>query len=155
MTRPDGRASASFDAMPRGLPPAELQELLRQPNPCVIASIRPDGELHTAGTWYEWTPQETVIVNMAADRLRLQYMRDNPRVALTVLAGENWHKHVSLIGRVKDIRRDPDLADIDRMSMNYVGVPYRVRERDSWTVEIEVSRWHGFSSGTDLTKTQS
>jgi PPOX class probable F420-dependent enzyme len=138
--------------MPKGLPPEELQELLRKPNPCVVATMRPDGELHTAGTWYEWTSRGTVIFNMASDRLRLQHMRADPRVALTVLDAENWHNHVSLIGRVKEIRPDADLADIDRLSHHYTGKPYRVRDRDSWTAEIEVLRWHGFASGTDLTK---
>lgn len=138
--------------MPKGRPPEQWQDMLRRPNPCVVATIRPDGELHTAGTWYEWTDRGTVLFNLAADRVRLGHMRQNPRVALTVLDRENWHIHVSLIGRVVEIRRDSDLVDIDRMSHHYTGKEYRVRDRDSWTVEVEVSRWHGFASGRDITK---
>src|SRR5438105_6950803 len=128
--------------MPKGLPPPELDELLRKPNPCVIATIRPDGELHTAATWYEWPGDGTVLVNMDATRRRLGHMRADPRVALTILDADVWYRHVSLIGQVRELRPDPDLADIDRISRHYTGKEYRDRQRDSWTAVIEVTRWH-------------
>jgi PPOX class probable F420-dependent enzyme len=138
--------------MPRPPVPLELDEFLRRPNPCVIATIRPDGELHTAATWYEWSGDGTVLVNMAASRLRLEHMRKDPRVALTMLDGDNWYTHVSLIGRVREIRPDPDLADINRIAVLYTGNPYRDQKRDSWTAVIEVTRWHGWRGGVDLTR---
>ena len=133
--------------MPRGLPPSELQELLKQPNPCVVATIRPDGELHTAATWYEWTDEGTVLLNMDASRVRLQHMRADPRVALTMTSHENWYDHVSLSGRVREIRPDPRLEDIDRLSRRYTGKRYADRQRDSWTAIVEVERWYGWRSG--------
>jgi PPOX class probable F420-dependent enzyme len=132
--------------------PPELDAFLREPNPCVIATIRPDGELHTAATWCEWPGDGTVLVNMDATRLRLGHMRADPRVALTVLDKDAWYNHVSLIGRVRELRHDEDLADIDRIATHYTGKPYRDRERDSWTAVIEVTRWHGWRGGVDLTK---
>jgi hypothetical protein len=71
-------------------------------------------------------------------------MRADPRVALTVLDAGSWYSHVSLIGRVREIRRDPDLADIARLSRRYRGEPYRDRGRDSWSAIVEVSRWYGW-----------
>jgi PPOX class probable F420-dependent enzyme len=138
--------------MPEGLPPPELEELLKQPNPCVVATIRPDGELHTAATWYEWQDDGTVLLNMDASRKRLGHMRADPRVALTILMADNWYEHVSLIGHVREIRPDPGLTDIDRIARRYTGREYRDRRRDSWTAVIEVRSWHGWSSGRDLTK---
>ena len=138
--------------MPKGLPPLELQELLRQPNPCVVATIRPDGELHTAATWYEWADEGLVLLNMNASRKRLGHMRADPRVALTILAADDWYQHVSLIGRVRELRPDPDLADIDRIARHYTGSSFRDRQRDSWTAVIEVRSWHGWSGERDLTK---
>jgi len=138
--------------MPRTPPPPDLVEILRRPNPCVVATIRADGELHTAATWYEWTDAGTVLLNMDASRRRLEHMRRDPRVALTILDGENWYKHVSLIGRVKEIRPDTGLEDIDRLARRYTAKEYRDRQRDSWTAEVEVERWHGWERGRDLTK---
>jgi PPOX class probable F420-dependent enzyme len=136
--------------MPKGLPPAELQELLRRPNPCVIATVRPDGELHTAATWYEWPGDGTVIVNMDASRRRLGHMRADPRVALTVLDAGHWYRHVSVIGRVREIRADPALEDIDRLARHYTGRDHGNRSRDSWTAVIDVERWHGWENGRPL-----
>jgi PPOX class probable F420-dependent enzyme len=138
--------------MPKGSPPPELQELLKQPNPCVVATIRPDGELHTAATWYEWGDDGTVLLNMDASRMRLGHMRADPRVALTILVEDNWYEHVSLIGRVREIRPDPDLADINRLARRYTGKDYRDQSRDSWTAVIDVQSWHGWNAGRDLTR---
>jgi PPOX class probable F420-dependent enzyme len=132
--------------MPRPPVPPELTAFLREPNPCVVATIRRDGELHTAATWYEWTDDGAVLLNMDASRSRLGHMRSDPRVALTVLGAESWYSHVSLVGRVREIRRDPDLADIDRLSQRYDGRPYGDRDRDSWTAIVEIARWHSWGS---------
>ena len=76
---------------------------------------------------------------------------DAPPVS-TIFVGGDWYKHVSLIGRVQEIRRDPDLHDIDRLSQHYTGKPFGNRARDSWTAELEVHRWHGWDDTRDLTQ---
>lgn len=132
--------------MPTGQPPPQLQEFLRKANPCVVATIRPDGDLHTTATWYEWAKDGTVVLNMDVTRVRLGHMRADPRVALTVLDEAGWYSHVSLIGRVREIRADPDLVDIDRIAAHYTGRPYRDRDRDSWTAIVDVTRWHAWGN---------
>jgi PPOX class probable F420-dependent enzyme len=130
--------------VPAGPVTAELQAFLRRPNPCVVATIRPDGELHTVATWYEWLDDGTVLLNMDASRRRLGHMRADPRVALTILDAQSWYSHVSLIGRVRELRRDAGLADIDRLALRYTGRPFRSRDRDSWTAIVDVERWHSW-----------
>jgi PPOX class probable F420-dependent enzyme len=110
----------------------------------VVATIRPDGDLHTAATWYDWSDDGTVLLNMDASRRRLAHMRADPRVALTILDEQSWYSHVSLIGRVRELRRDPGLADIDRLALRYTGRPFSGRGRDSWTAIVEVERWHSW-----------
>jgi PPOX class probable F420-dependent enzyme len=132
--------------MPSGPLPPDLQEFLRRPNPSVIATVRTDGDLHTAATWYEWQDDGTVLVNMDGTRLRLEYMRADPRASMTVMDRDSWYNHVSLIGRVREIRPDTDLADIDRISRHYTGNPYPDRERESWSAVIEIKRWHSWGN---------
>jgi hypothetical protein len=68
------------------------------------------------------------------------------RVALTVL-GEDWYHHVSLRGRVVQMRADPDWADLDALSQHYRGVPYpREVGFTPSTVIVEVDRWLEFQS---------
>src|SRR4051794_17861173 len=134
--------------MPTGPLPAEIAEFLRGPNPCTIATIRPDGELHSVATWYELQDDGTVLVNMDEGRLRLKHMRLDPRVALTVLDAKSWYSHVSLIGHVREIRPDPDLADIDRLSLHYYGYPFKKRDSPRWTAILEITRWHAWGALT-------
>jgi len=123
--------------------PPEIDAFLRKPNPAVIATLRPDGSPHTVATWYDWEDGR-VLVNMRDTRLRLRFMRRDPRVALTIIDEHNWYMHVSLLGRVVSIEDDPDLAGIDRLSMRYRGRPYREREQIRLNAWIEVDRWHGW-----------
>jgi Pyridoxamine 5'-phosphate oxidase len=115
----------------------------------VIASVRPDGTVHSAATAYEWTDAGTILVNMDGSRRRLDYMRANPHVALTIFVGDDWYSHISITGRVIDVRPDPGIVDMDRIAMNYSGEPYHDRARDSWSAEIAVESWHSWDSTHD------
>jgi PPOX class probable F420-dependent enzyme len=96
--------------------PAELRELLAKANPAVIATVRADGQPVTVATWYD-LDGDRIFVNMEDSRKRLDHMRNDPRVSLTVLDADNWYTHVSLQGRVAEIADDPDLSGIDRISI--------------------------------------
>ena len=85
--------------MPPAPVPADIDEFLRRPNPAVVASLRRDGSPHTVATWYDWD-DNWVLLNMDESRLRLRFMQHDPRVAVTVLAEDGWHRHVSLLGRI-------------------------------------------------------
>jgi len=130
--------------------PDHLAEFLRQPNPAVIASIKPNGELHTAATWYDFEDDGTILLNMDGTRARLRHLRLDPRIALTVLDADNWYAHVSITGTVREIRPDPGLIDIDRLSARYTGHAYSDRERESWSAIVEITRWHAWKSSATV-----
>ena len=132
--------------MPRVPVPNDVDEFLAQPNAAVIATLRPDGSPHTAATWYDWDDGR-VLLNMDASRVRLGYMRRDPRVSLTVIDLEQWYRQVTLMGRVVSIEDDSDLADIDRLAHRYTGREYRNRDRSSVTAWVELERWYGWSGG--------
>jgi PPOX class probable F420-dependent enzyme len=132
--------------MPEPPLPPELDAFLARPNPAVVATLRPDGSPHTAATWYDWE-NGRALLNMDEGRLRLQFIRRDPRVSLTVLEEDNWYKHVTLMGRVAELRDDPDLTDIDRLSQRYRGTPYPVRDRKRVSAWVEVERWYGWNIG--------
>ena len=132
--------------MPRVPVPAEVDDFLRLPNPAVVATIRPDGSPHTVPTWYDWQDGR-VLLNMEDTRLRLRYLRRDPRAALSVLgSGEDgWYRHVSLLGRVTSIADDESLEDIDRLALRYTGKPFRKRDKPRVSAWLEPERWHGWS----------
>ena len=131
--------------MPTPPLPENVRELLAKPNPCVIATLREDGQPVTVPTWY-LLDGERIFVNMDASRKRIEHLRHDPRVALSVLDESGWYTHVSILGRVVEMSDDEGLAGIDRLSQHYTGRPYPNRESprvDSW---IEVDRWHGWGA---------
>ena len=129
--------------MPKPPLPDHIRAFLAHPQPAVIASVRPDGQPVSVATWYLLDGDE-VLVNMDASRRRLDYLRADPRVSLTVLDGADWYSHVSLQGRIVRWRDDEGLVDIDRLSRQYRGAAYTKRERPRVSAWVAVERWHGW-----------
>jgi PPOX class probable F420-dependent enzyme len=131
--------------MPKPPLPAELDALLREPNPAVIATLKPNGAPHSVATWYLWEDGR-LLVNLDDTRARLEYLRADPHVSLTVLDADDWYRHVSLRGRVASLAPDEGLRDIDRLSQHYRGEPYRNRDNPRTSAWIDVDTWHAWNA---------
>ena len=134
--------------MPKPPVPANVGELLERPNPAVITALRQDGQPVSVATWYVWEGGR-ILVNMDESRKRLDYMRADPRVSLTILAEGDWYSHVSIQGRVVSIEQDPDMADIDRISRHYTGHEFLNRAQTRYSAWIEIDYWHGWGAALD------
>jgi len=121
------------------------RDMLAKPNPAVISTIRSDGQPVSAATWY-LLRGDRILVNMDVGRKRLEHMRRDPRVSLTVLDEASWYTHITLIGRVVDIYDDVDMTDIDAVSTHYAGRPYPRRDRDRVSALVDVDRVHGWGA---------
>ncbi|MGI5217732.1 PPOX class F420-dependent oxidoreductase [Nocardia sp. CA-290969] len=128
--------------------PPEATEMLARANPCTVTTLRSDGAPVSTATWYLWEDGQ-VLLNMDDGRVRLTHLRRDPRVSLTVLDEGNWYNHISLLGRVVELRADADLSVIDRMSRLYTGNPYPNRVRTRTTAVVAVDRWHGWGAFKD------
>ncbi|MFF1843004.1 PPOX class F420-dependent oxidoreductase [Streptomyces sp. NPDC058232] len=128
--------------------PDEAVTMLKKANPAVITTLRPDGQPVSTPTWYLWDDGR-VLVNMDEGRKRLDHIRRDPRVTLTVLDEAGWYTHISIIGRVAETRPDEGLADIDRLARQYLGNDYPMRDRDRVSAWIEIERWHGWGTLKD------
>jgi PPOX class probable F420-dependent enzyme len=128
--------------------PEEAVAMLKKPNPAVITTLLSDGQPVSTATWYLWDDGR-ILVNMDEGRKRLNHIRNDPRVTLTVLDEGDWYTHVSLIGHVAEIRDDKGMTDIDRLSQQYTGNPYPRRDRDRVSAWIEIDRWHGWGTLKD------
>lgn len=120
--------------------PADLVDLLRNPNPAVMATVRPDGTPVSVATWYLWADGR-ILLNLDAARKRLEHIRADPRVSLTVLDRDSWYRHVSMQGSVT-LAPDPDLADIDRLAYQYTGKAYRNRQRARVSAWLDIDSYH-------------
>jgi PPOX class probable F420-dependent enzyme len=121
------------------------KEMLLKANPAVISTVRSDGQPVSAATWY-LLRGDHLLVNMDHCRKRLDHLKNDPRVSLTVLDDEDWYTHVTIIGRVTQMYDDDGLADIDALSRHYTGQEYPRRDRPRISALIEVDRVHGWGS---------
>ncbi|WP_328886209.1 PPOX class F420-dependent oxidoreductase [Streptomyces sp. NBC_00316] len=128
--------------------PDEAVAMLKKANPAVITTLRPDGQPVSTPTWYLWDDGR-ILVNMDEGRKRLEHIRRDPRVTLTVLDEAGWYTHISIIGRVAETRPDEGFADIDRLAHHYMNNDYPMRDRDRVSAWIEIDRWHGWGTLKD------
>jgi PPOX class probable F420-dependent enzyme len=108
-----------------------------------MSTLKPDGSPLSVATWYLWEDGR-ILVNMDHSRARLEHVKQDPRVSLTVLDRDDWYRHVSLHGRAVSIAPDEDLRDIDRLSQHYRGAPYPNRDSPRESAWIEVELWHAW-----------
>ncbi|MBA3232790.1 MAG: PPOX class F420-dependent oxidoreductase [Propionibacteriales bacterium] len=125
--------------------PDDVKELLGKPNPAVIATLRKDGQPVSVATWYVFE-DDKILVNMDESRVRLQHLRRDPRVSLTVLEAGAWYTHVSVQGRVVEMKDDEGLVDIDRLATHYTGKPYSNRDNPRISAWVEIETWHGWGA---------
>jgi PPOX class probable F420-dependent enzyme len=129
--------------MPTTPVPDLIAEFLSRPNPAVFASNRADGQPVSVATWYLYE-EGRILVNLSDFRKRLDYLRQDPRVSLTVLSGDTWYSHVSVQGRIVSLEKDPDSSVIDRIAQHYIGRDYPAREQGRVSAWIEIDRWHAW-----------
>lgn len=119
----------------------EVRELLLKPNPAVMATVRKDGSPVTVPTWYRLVG-DRILLNLDKSRVRLQHIKRDPRVALSVMEVGNWLTHVSIQGRVVEIVDDPDLEGIDSLAQHYSGQNYFNRDDPRVDAWVEIDRVH-------------
>jgi PPOX class probable F420-dependent enzyme len=130
--------------MPKPPVPDHVQEFLREPHPAVMATVKPDGSPHTAVTWYDWVDGRA-LVSMDISRVRLRYLRNDPRVSLTVVERGNWYRAATILGRA-ELHDDEGLVDIDRIAQRYTGAPYVDRVRERVSAWIEPEQWYAWDA---------
>jgi PPOX class probable F420-dependent enzyme len=131
--------------VPAGPVPAPLHAFLAQPNLAVMTTVRPNGHPVSVATWY-LLDGERFLINMDERRKRIEYVRQNPRVALIVLSADDPRTYVSIQGRVTELVDDGELRDVDRLWRHYEGGDYPHRDHSRVTARVEVDRWHGWGA---------
>ena len=100
----------------------------------------------TVATWYA-LDGDRILLNMDHSRVRVEHLKRDPRVSVTVIDEASFYTHVSFVGSVVEWREDEDLADIDRLSQRYLGHPYSTRDRPRVSAWVGIDRWHGWGAG--------
>jgi len=103
--------------------PAGLLDLLRQPSPCFIATLMPDGAPQLTQTWVD-TDGTHLLINTVAGFQKVRNIERDARVALNVADPGNVSRYYAVRGRVVSVTPDGAAEHIDQLAHKYLGGPY-------------------------------
>lgn len=127
--------------------PSHVLDFVSQPNPAVMSTLSSDGRPVSVQVVYLVEDTHHIILSIAAGNSRggrLEHLRADPRMSITILGREDWTQAVSILGTAIEFFDDAKLALIDMMAVHYFGAAYAKRDPrvavrvriDEWTAEF-------------------
>lgn len=101
--------------------PESYLDLLTGPVYAVLTTVTPAGQPENTVVWCSWDGTH-VLVNTADGRRKPANVRQNPRVALTVMDPQDPYRWMDIRGIVEEIVPDEDYANINAHARLYAGV---------------------------------
>ncbi|MBZ5494993.1 MAG: PPOX class F420-dependent oxidoreductase [Acidobacteriia bacterium] len=101
--------------------PENFIDLIQQPAFANLATLMKDGSPHVTPVWFDYDG-EYVRINSAKGRVKDRNMRNNPRVALSIMDPKNPYRYLEIRGRVTEITEEGADQHIDRLAKKYLNV---------------------------------
>jgi PPOX class probable F420-dependent enzyme len=114
--------------------------LLDAPNFVHLATLRVDGTPRNHVVWVG-LEGDNVLICTSSTTWKARDMRRDPRVALSVVDGDDPYRMAAVQGRVVEERSDEGCRLMDPISIKYTGAPfpYRGPDRVCFVVEVETA----------------
>jgi len=126
----------------------EQRAFLANPYVATATTLRDDGSPHNTIVWID-SEGDNVVFNTAEGRAKPRHLRDDPRVAITVVDPENTHKWLSVSGRAELTREGAD-EHIDRLAKKYLGEDtYPWHDPSSPRLKVTITPEHVDAVGLD------
>jgi PPOX class probable F420-dependent enzyme len=103
--------------------PEGLIELLRQPSPCFLTTLMPDGSPQMTQTWVD-TDGQHVVINTVQGFQKVKNVERDPRVAVSVSDPASSFRYYAIRGRVINITTEGGAEHIEALAQRYLGAPY-------------------------------
>ena len=88
----------------------------------VIAALREDGSVHQTVIWIDWDAErELLLLNLNNFRAKLDYLEQDPRVSVLVIANDSAYRWIGLEGKVAEITTEGAYEHIVRQAKLYLG----------------------------------
>jgi PPOX class probable F420-dependent enzyme len=103
-----------------------------------VAALRPDGSIALYLMWVDYDGGRLLTSSRVGSRKARNWER-NPTVSISAVDHSDPWRFLVMRGRVVGRRPDEGLAFIDKLSVRYLGAPYRMRnfEREIFEIEID------------------
>lgn len=123
--------------------PAEARHLFEGQHLAHVATLNPDGSPQVSPVWIA-LDGDTVTFNTAEGRIKPKNLRNDPRVAISIVNQENPYENFLIQGRATEITEDGADEDINALAKRYMGVdeyPLRQPGEQRLMVKIEPEKF--------------
>lgn len=104
-----------------------------------LSTLGADGAPHGSVVWVD-VDGDTILINTAEGRSKVENVRRDPRVSVSVADPDNPYDSVSVSGTVTEITHEGADAHIDAMAMKYLGQEtYPFRAPDEVRVLLKIT----------------
>lgn len=104
--------------------PQSLRYLLKAPYLAVLCTVSPAGMPQATPIWFKYLEDtEQVLFTTVKGREKHRNIEQNPHVAFCWYDPANQFHHLSIKGRVIEVRHDPENALIHELARNYTSQP--------------------------------
>jgi len=123
-----------------------VEKLLKDKNFAFIATLMPDGSPQITPVWIDIDKNtNTILVNTASGRKKLDNISRDPRVAISVANQLNPYEMVAIRGEV--VQQDTNSADehIDKLAKKYLDLdkyPFRTPNEKRVILKIKPDKIH-------------
>jgi PPOX class probable F420-dependent enzyme len=118
--------------------PAEARHLLEGQHFAHVATLNSDGSPQVSPVWIG-LEGDTLTFNTAEGRVKPKNVRNDPRVAISVVNQENPYENLLVQGRVTEITHEGADEDIDALAKRYMGVDeYPLRQPGEKRVLVKI-----------------
>jgi PPOX class probable F420-dependent enzyme len=103
--------------------PEDLIAVLRQPSPCFLSTLMPDGSPQLTRTWVD-TDGEHLVINTVQGHQKVRNVDRDPRVAVNVCDLSSPSRYYGISGQVVGITTEGGAEHIETLSQRYLGTAY-------------------------------
>lgn len=121
----------------------DTKRLIDGANFAHLATLMSDGSPQSVPVWVGREGDRMVICT-GEKSLKARNTARDPRIALSIVDFRDPYSEVQIRGRVVERRPDPDLKEMDPISMKYTGKPFPLRNpegRIALIIEVEKERY--------------
>lgn len=130
--------------------PEEYLSILQKRSFAHLATVGPDGTPHNTPMWVDHDGTDAVLLNTLRGRRKERDLRENPRVAVSVLDPDDPYAYLSVRGEV-ETTEEGATEHIDELARQYLDVdeyPHH-DEEDEPRVIVRVPAEHVIARGRD------
>jgi PPOX class probable F420-dependent enzyme len=103
--------------------PDDLLALLKQPSPCYLTTLMPDGSPQITLTWVD-TDGTNILINTVQTHQKVRNIERDPRIAVAVSDPAAPARYFAVRGRVTGTSTEGAVEHIESLAQRYLGTPY-------------------------------